>query len=131
MGRRRSGCIFKDKNFVSYGDNKQILCVIVQNGPQRAQCGIFIVLKVQLVKCIIIANFLLLSSVQFSAVALLCPTLCDHMNHSTSGLPVHRQLPEFTQTHVHRVGDAIQPPHPLSSRSPPALNPSQHQGLFQ
>ena len=57
--------------------------------------------------------------------------LCDPMNHSTPGLPVHHQLPEFTQTHVHRVGDAIQPSHPLSSPSPPALNPSQHQSLFQ
>ena len=53
------------------------------------------------------------------------------MNHSTPGLPVHHQLPEFTQAHVHRVGDAIQPPHPLSSPSPPAPNLSQHQGLFQ
>ena len=67
---------------------------------------------------------------QFSSVAQSCPTLCDPMNHSTPGLPVHHQLPEFTQTHVHRVGDAIQPSHPLSSPSPPALNPSQHQGLF-
>ena len=55
----------------------------------------------------------------------------DHMNHSTPGLPVHHQLPEFTQSHVHRVGDAIQPFHPLSSPFPPALNPSHHQGLFQ
>ena len=53
------------------------------------------------------------------------------MNHSTPGLPVHHQLPEFTQTHVHRVSDAIQPSHLLSSPSPPAPNPSQHQGLFQ
>ena len=68
---------------------------------------------------------------QFSSVAQLCPTLCSPMNHSTPGLPVHHQLPEFTQTHVHRVGDAIQPSHPLSSPSPPAHNPSQHQGLFQ
>ena len=57
--------------------------------------------------------------------------LCDPMNRSTPGLPVHHQLPEFTQTHVHRVGDAIQPSHLLSSPSPPAPNPSQHQGLFQ
>ena len=68
---------------------------------------------------------------QFSSVAQSCPTLCDPMNHSTPGLPVHHQLPEFTQTHVHRVSDAIQPSHPLSSPSPPAPNPSQHQGLFQ
>ena len=55
-----------------------------------------------------------LNSVQFSSVAQSCPTLCDPMNHSTPGLPVHHQLPEFTQTHVHHVSDAIQPPHPLS-----------------
>ena len=67
----------------------------------------------------------------FSSVAQLCPTLCDPMNRSTPGLPVHHQLPEFTQTHVHQVGDAIQPSHPLSSPSPPAPNPSQHQSLFQ
>ena len=70
-----------------------------------------------------------LSSVQFSCS--LCPTLCNPMNRSMPGLPVHQQLPESTQTHVHRVGDAIQPSHPLSSPSPPALNLSQHQGLFQ
>ena len=70
-------------------------------------------------------------SVQFSSVAQTCLTLCDPMNHSTPGLPVHHQLWEFTQTHVHWVGDAIQPSHPLSSPSPPAPNPSQDQGLFQ
>ena len=72
-----------------------------------------------------------LTSIQFSSVAQSCPTLCDPMNPSTPGLPVHHQLPEFTQTHVHRVSDAIQPSHPLSSPSPPASNPSQHQSLFQ
>ena len=71
------------------------------------------------------------ASVQFSSVAQSCPTLCHPMNCSTPGLPVHHQLPEFTQTHVHRVGDAIQPSHPLSSLSPPAPNPSQHRSLFQ
>ena len=71
------------------------------------------------------------SSVQFSSVAQSCPTLCNPMNRSTPGLPVHHQLPEFTQTHVHQVGDTIQPSHPLSSPSPPAPNPSQHQSLFQ
>ena len=69
--------------------------------------------------------------VQFSSVAQSCPTLCDPMNCSTPGLPVHHQHPEFIQTHVHRVGDVIQPSHPLSSPSPPAPNPSQHQSLFQ
>jgi len=72
-----------------------------------------------------------LGSVQFCLVAQSCLTLCDPMNRSTPGLPVHHQLPEFTQTHVHRVGDAIQPSHPLSSPSPPAPNSSQHQSLFQ
>ena len=68
---------------------------------------------------------------QFSSVAQSCPTLCDPMNRSTPGVPVHHQLPEFTQTHVHRVSDAIQPSHPLSSPSPPAPSPSQHQSLCQ
>ena len=68
---------------------------------------------------------------QIKSVAQSCPTLCYPMNHSTPGLPVHHQLPEFTQTHAHRVSDAIQPSHPLSSPSPPAPNPSQHQSLFQ
>ena len=67
----------------------------------------------------------------FSSVAQSCPTLCDPMNRSTPGLPVHYQLPEFTQIHVHRVGDVIQPSHPLSSPFPPASSPSQHQSLFQ
>ena len=72
-----------------------------------------------------------IASVQFSSVAQSCPTLCDPMNCSTPGLPVHHQLPGFTQTHVHRVSNAIQPSHPLSSPSPPAPNPSQHQSIFQ
>ena len=71
------------------------------------------------------------SSVQFSSVTQSCPTLCDPMNCSTPGLPVYHHLPEFTQTHVHRVSDAIQQFHPLSSPFPPAPNPSQHQSLFQ
>ena len=68
---------------------------------------------------------------QFSSVAQSCLTPWEPMNHSTPDLPVHHQLPETTQTHVHRVSDAIQPSHPLSSPSPLALNLSQHQGLFQ
>ena len=68
---------------------------------------------------------------QFSSVAQLCPTLCNPMNRRTPGLTVHHQHPEFIQTHVHQVGDPIQPSHPLSSPFPPAPNPSQHQGLFQ
>ena len=65
-----------------------------------------------------------------SSVAQSCPTLCDPMDYSTSGLPVHRQILEFTQTHVHWVNDAIQSSHPLLSPSPPPFNLSQHQGLF-
>ena len=70
-------------------------------------------------------------SVQFCSVVQWCPTLSKPMNLSTPSLPVHHNLPEFTQTQVHRVGNAIQPSHPLSSPSPPAPNPSQHQTLFQ
>ena len=68
---------------------------------------------------------------QIRSVAQSCPTLCDPMNRITPGLPVHHQLPEFTQTHVHQVSDVIQPSHPLLSPSPLAPNPSQHQSLFQ
>ena len=70
--------------------------------------------------------------IQFSSVTQSCPTLCDPKNRSMPGLPVHHQLPKFTQTHAHQVGDAIQPSHPLSSPSPPAPNPSRHllQDLF-
>ena len=77
-------------------------------------------------KCFINVGF-----IQFSSVAQSCPTLCDPMDCSTPGLTVLHQLPELAQTQVHRVGDAIQPSHPLSSPSPPAFNLSQHQGLFQ
>ena len=96
---------------------------LATNGPPKA--GIGAQKSVHM-----LAAFAKLSSLisQFSSVAQSCPTLGDPMNHSTPGLPV--QLPEFTQTHVHRVGDAIQPSHPLSSPSP-AASPSQHQGLFQ
>ena len=81
--------------------------------------------------CSLNINWFYKVSIQFSSVAQLCPILCDPMNCSMPGLPVHHQLPEFTQTHVHQVGDAIQPSHPLVSPFPPAPNPSQHQGLFQ
>ena len=79
-----------------------------------------------------LSNFVCFSSIQFSSVQSLSRVqLCDPMNHSSPGLPVHHQLLEFTQTHAHRISDAIQPSHPLSSPSPPAPNPSQHQGLLQ
>ena len=70
-------------------------------------------------------------SVQFNSVAQSCSTLCDHMNHSMQGFPLHRQLPEFTETYVHWVRNAIRPSHPLSFPSPPAFNLSKHQDLFK
>ena len=76
-------------------------------------------------------NTIQVTGIQFSSVAQSCLTLCDPMDCSTPGLPVHHQLPEFTETHVHRVGDAIQPSQLLASPFPPAFNLSQHQGLFQ
>ena len=78
-----------------------------------------------------VAHWINNSSIQFSSVTQSCLTFCNPMNRSTPGLPVHHQLLEFTQTHIRPVGDAIQPSHPLSSPSPPAPNPSQHQSLFQ
>ena len=96
-----------------------------------AICLHFIFLVTDLGFTLCIYNLPHTASVQFSSVAQSCLTLCDPMNRSTAGLLVYHQLPEFTQTHVCRVGDAIQPSHPLSSPSPPAPNPSQHQSLFQ
>ena len=87
-------------------------------------------LKTQIQKTKIMASGPI-SSDQFSSVAQSCPTLCDPMNCSTPGLPIHHQLLQFTQTHMQRVSDAILASHPLSSPSPPAPNPSQHQSLFQ
>ena len=84
-------------------------------------------LKVNIHKTEIMAS----GPIQFSSVTQACLTLWDPMNYNTPDIPVHHQLPEFTQTHVHRVGDAMQPSHPLSSPSPPAHNPSQHKVLFQ
>ena len=89
----------------------------------------FIQLLMFLFSCLFFASFI--SGQSVSSVPQLCPTLCDPMDRSTPGLPVHHQLLEFTQTHVHHIGDAIQPSHPLLSPSPPTFNLSQHQGLFQ
>ena len=103
-------------------------------------CVFFCVTKICFLKCIIqedendielpTSEQLTFSSVPLNSVAQSCPALCNPMNHSTPGFPVHHQLPEFTQTRVHRVGDAIQPSHPLPSPSHPAPNPSQRSGLF-
>ena len=102
---------------------------IVWDCPLRGMQSLIALIKIS--PAILTKGCVQFSSVQFSSVTQSCLTLCDPMNHSTPGLPVHHKLPEFTQTHVHRVSDAIQPSHPLSSPSPPALNPSQHQDLFQ
>ena len=93
----------------------------------------FNVLSQALNKCSrkLLYTYICISSVQFSSVAQSCPTLCDPMAWSMPGLPVHHQLLEFTQTHVHWVSDVIQPSHPLLSPSPPTLNLSQHHGLFK
>ena len=103
--------------------------------PTKAHQVIYVVFPVVIYGCesrtIKKAERWRIDSVQFSSVTQSCQTLFDPMNHSMPGLPVHHQLPEFTQTHVHHVGDAIQPSHPLSSPSPPTFNLSQHQGLFQ
>ena len=99
---------------IGYNKNKQKTCAKIRTFS--------VIYKKDLIVCVVSENFPLrrFSSVQFSSVTQSCPTLCDPMNLSTPGLPVHHQLLEFTQTHVRRVGDAIQPSHPLLSPSPPA-----------
>ena len=101
-------------------------CVWVPVTPHPCQY-----LVVSAFQIVVILIGVVIPSLYFTLVAQSCLTLCDLMNRSTPGHPVHRQLPEFTQTHVHWVSDAIQPSHPLSSPSPPAPNPSPHQSLFQ
>ena len=102
---------------------------------QRVHCLAGVLIFILAFKTLWDNKFLLFfshfSSVQFSSVTQSCPTLWDPMNHSMPALPVHHQLLEFTNTHARRVGDAIQPSHALSSPSPPAPNPSQHEDLFQ
>ena len=119
-----SGLIFLRIDRFDFLDIQGTLNSLLQHHSLKAsilQCSAFFMVQL---------SHPYISSVQFSSVAQSCPTLCDPMNRSTPSLPVHHQLPEFTQTHVHRVSDAIQPSHPLSSPSPPAPNPSQHQSLF-
>ena len=108
------------------------VCVYDMHGLKRTDRLVLYLHSAQAASSQIQNIFLkVLHTVQFSSVTQLCLTLCDPVNRRTPGLPVHHKLPEFTQTHAHRVDDAIQPSHPLSSPSPPASNPSQHQGLFQ
>ena len=105
------------------------LCPKLFQGVLREVLWLFTNFTELLLICLSISVPKISGRMVFSSVQLLSLTLCNRMNHSTPGLPV--QLPEFTQTHAHWVSDAIQPSHPLSSPSPPAPNPSQHQGLFQ
>ena len=109
-------------NFVSCSNNSQLLSPLLQLANGLVASGISFKT---------LWNNCQYQSVQFSSVTQSWPTICDPMNHSMPGLPVHHHLLELTQTHVHWVHDAIQPSHPLLSPSPPAPNPSQHQGLFQ
>ena len=104
------------------------LLIPINNISVKQRASTQLLISFPIMNEIILILFSLIDSVQFTQ---LCPTLCDPVHRSTPGLPVHHQLPELTQTHVHRVGDAIQPSHPLSSLSPPAFNLSQHQGLFK
>ena len=103
--------------------NEELRSLLIKAKEESDKTG----LKLKIQKMKIMAS----SPIQFSSVDQSCPTLCDPMNHSTPGLPVHEELPKLTQTYIHRIGDAIQPSYPLSSPFPPAPNPSQHQSLFQ
>ena len=106
----------------------KILTLSRQKFKVYKDIGIRIFIILEIIRISINKKF---RSDQTRSVAQSCPTLCDPMNRSTPETPVHHQLPEFTQTHIHQVSDAIQPSHPLSSPSPPAPSPSQHQSLFQ
>ena len=109
----------------------KLLLIFVQNTGARTHLVLLWLLEKCLITFISVHLKLICFSVQFSSVVQSCPTFCDPMNRSTPGLPVHHQLTEFTQNHVHWVGDAIQPSHPLPSPSPPELSLSEHQGLFK
>ena len=109
---------------VCFHTNFKIICSSSVKNAIGILIGVSLNLYIVLGRMVILTR-LILPIQEHSSVAQSCPTLCDSMNRSTPGLPVHHQLPEFTQTHVHRVDDAIQPSHPLSSPSPSAPNPSQ------
>ena len=124
-GRNINNLRYADDNTLMAESEEELKSLLIKVKEDSEKVG----LKLNIQKMKIMASGPI-SSVQFISVAQSCLTLRDPMNHSTPGFPVHHQFPEFTQTHVHQVGDAIQPSHPLSSPSPLALNPSQHQGLF-
>ena len=118
--------IFAEVNFHKKMESNETSKVFIQK--QKSTCELTHMGSLREYSALVVVW--IISSVHFISVAQSGPTLCNPMNCSTLGLPVHLQLPEFTQTHVHHVGDAIQPSHPLSSPSPPAPNPSQHRGFF-
>ena len=122
---------YYQSNYVMCSNYQKINLVIQFPGAKNKLTAHFAVHNDQVMKWSELQQSSHRTSVQFSSVAQPCLILCDPVNHSTLALPVHHQLLESTQSHVHRVGDAIQPSHPLSSPSPPALNLSQHQGLFK
>ena len=125
-GRNINNHRYSDDTTLIAESEKELKSLLIKVKEESEKVG----LKFNIQKTKILASGPI-SSVQSSSVAQSCPTLCDPMNLSMPGFPVHHKLPEFTQTHVHRVSDAIQPSHPLSSPSPLAPNPSQHQSLFQ
>ena len=118
--------VFQGKRWYKCMTQWGCLKVCLQQGASEFYLKVLIQLKTDFT-----ANRISVEVLQFSSVTQSCPTLWDPMNRSTPGLPVQHQLPKYTQTHVHWVGDAIQPSYPLSSPSPPDLNLSQHQGLFK
>ena len=115
-----------DTTLMHAESEKELMSLLMKVKEESEKAG----LKFNIQKAKIMASCPIRSD-QIRSVAQSCPTLCNPMNRSMPGLPVHHQLLEFTETHIHRVSDAIQPSHPLSSPSPPAPNPSQHQSLFQ
>ena len=125
-GRNINNLRYADDTTLMEESEGQLKSLLMKVQEESEKVGLK--LKIQKMKIMVSGP---IRSYQSRSVAQLCPTLCDHMNRSMPGLPVHHQLPKFTQTHAHRVSDAIQPSHPLSSPSPLALNPSQHQSLFQ
>ena len=123
-GRNINNHRYSDDTTLIAESEKELKSLLIKVKEESEKVG----LKFNIQKTKILASGPI-SSVQSSSVAQSCPTLCDPMNLSMPGFPVHHKLPEFTQTHVHRVRDAIQPSHPLSSPSPLAPNPSQHQSF--
>ena len=124
-GRNINNLRYADDTTLMAESEEELKSLLMKLQEESERVG----LKLNIQKTKIMASGPISQSV--SSVTQSCPTLCDPMNCSTLVLPVHHQLLEFTQTHVHRVSDAIQPSHPLSSPSPPAPNHSQHQSLFQ